>query len=503
MRYLAYFILFFGMLYSSQIKAVSTIHTNLSYFFQGENVELSKIQQFEIEIEAFVKYLRQFDQEPPKKRIDKVVKEIAKKYFKQYNNEGSLLELMVVGQHNALSATALNALIFTELKIPFKIEEKEDGLALIAFPEKEKIICDYVGKQTIFHWVEQSQVLVSSFLIDMGATTVSQLNMYGTILTIDMHFNVNRTISLKELAGLGLLKKAIQKIELQEFEKSATYIALGKQFYPNVRFGYLSYGVLTILVEKLAYDNILIMDYLLQLYDLTRQQGILDRLKHNISHVYNVALNERRDFEFTDSSKALVEVNLTRQDDKNLILSEMYKLEMGYYALRKDIVKAFESADKSLELNPKNKVMQDVFAELIVLKLTGSIEYGYTETQEVEIMRDSLNYYIQLHPFLKESPSIKRISIMMKCVEVSNAFDDNDAELGTPLLAELETLIKEYDIETSDIKPKIANAFSEVAVYYYRQKNYTLALEWIDKALSYNPTAEFIKVRKRNIENQL
>ncbi|MCC7452986.1 MAG: hypothetical protein IT222_02380 [Crocinitomix sp.] len=66
MRYLAYFILFFGMLYSSQIKAVSTIHTNLSYFFEGEDVELSKIQQFEIEIEAFVKYLRQFDQEPPK-----------------------------------------------------------------------------------------------------------------------------------------------------------------------------------------------------------------------------------------------------------------------------------------------------------------------------------------------------------------------------------------------------------------------------------------------------
>lgn len=46
---------------------------------------------------------------------------------------------MVVGQHNVLSATALNALIFTELKIPFKIEEKEDGLALIAFPEKKKL----------------------------------------------------------------------------------------------------------------------------------------------------------------------------------------------------------------------------------------------------------------------------------------------------------------------------------------------------------------------------
>ncbi len=498
MKFLTYFILFFGMFFASQLKAASAIHVNLFYFFQEPKVNQTKVLAFEIELESFIKYLRQFDQDPPKKRIDRIAVEIEKKYFKTYVNYASVFEFFERGYHNAISAVAVQAIILNELKIPFKIEERETGLALIAYPDKDKIIVPYSGKKDILYWNNTTQNYAANCLINMDLVTLAQVNTGGAIV-LDKYFKVNRTLTLKELSGLALMKQGMVALEKNDYAQGIELLTIGKKNYSDPRFGYLAFDAMSNSLDDLAYDNILIMDYLLQLYDLTRSKALLDRLKGNIEHVYYVALNERRDFTFTDSSKVLVESNLHRIADKNLIMSELYSHDMSFYYYKRNEDKALESGKQGLKYNPNNFEIQDKFTLLLTESLLNSLDTDYGDFDQFKRVEDSLNYYISQYPFIAESQYVKSTLISLKAEEMGEAFNANNYEIGKSLVEELDLLLTNYDFKDSEVNEIVADGYSDVAVYYYREKNYTLALEWIDKALGLDPTSEFIKSRKQNI----
>ncbi|NOQ72705.1 MAG: hypothetical protein GQ574_11915 [Crocinitomix sp.] len=501
MRFLSLCILIVALLFSTELSAKNSIYTNLSYFFQDAEADLPLLKVYERNVEELVKDLRQFDQDSKKKRIDRISKAVEKKFFKLHNNEADMADFFVSGLHNSISARAIQAIILVELDIPYRLAENGGGLQLIAYPQSEYIILEYDTKSAYLTWTEETKTRAINDLISMAVITKSQANNYGFGL-IDKHFNTTNRITLQELAGLDLMKKGILAIEGGEYLKATELLTIGNDNYADNRFGYLKYGAMDLAVEDMTYDNVLIMDYMLQMYDLTRKKAVLDRLKSNLTHVYYIALNERRDFEFSDSTKSLVLKKLKRDGDKNLIMSSFLSNDMYYYFKKGERDKAFDSAAEGLAYNPKNLEIQNVFGGLLIGYLFYDIAW-LNDDLEMTTIVDTLAYYTTTYPFLEESEDIKGFMILIICEQVAEAFNSNMEKEGLYALPELDQLLKDYDYEDEELNEEIAGSYSDIAIYYYREKQYALAMEWVEKAVKLFPDSEYINQRKKNIEAKL
>jgi hypothetical protein len=501
MRFLARYILIFSLLFSADVNAKNSIYENLSYFFQDANADLPMVRVFEKNVALFVQDLREFNQGSKKKQIDRITKEIEKKFFKQYRNEADLADFFVSGLHNSISARAIQTIILTELDIPFLLKEYAGGFQLIAYPQSDKIVVEYEKNPPCLPWTDDTKSKAINFLIAMDVVTRSQANSYGFGL-IDKHFNSTRSISIQQLAGLDLMKKGLLEIGNDAYSNASKLLTIGQNVYIDNRFGYLKFGTMNYVIDDLSYDNILIVDYLTQIYDLTRKRANLDRLKNNLEVVYNVALNERRDFVFTDSAKSLVQENLSRKADQNLLLSSFATIDIFYYFNHRDGKKAYDLAVQGLAYNPNNLEIQNIFGNLLVQNLFSDEDWFYSELDNDKIM-DTLDYYLAEYPFLVENADIIDFSILVKTDQVSGAFNANQPDEGHAFLAELEQLLVNYDLKESNIIEDLAFSYSEIAVYYYREKQYNVALEWVNKAIDLYPDSDSINNRKKNIEDKL
>lgn len=501
MKFLSWFILSLTLFCSTQLSAKNPFYENLTYFFQNKDADMSALRAADIAIESFLRQVHQFDQDSKKKRIDRITKAINQEFFKTYKNEASFGDLFLSGVHNPVSARALQIIILEELDIPFQLLENGKELQLIAYPKSERIMIEYDKNQGFLPWTEDLQTEAINYLIDMGVTTMSQANSFGYSL-IDKYFTVKKEITLQELAGLDLMKKGMAAIALRDYLKAAELMNLGKVNYKDQRFDYLRFGVMEFAVNEMTLDNFLILDYMLQVYDMTRKQAILDRLKINMSHVYYQALSVRRDFNYAENAKVLVPQKLTREEDRSLILSDFLQIDMFYYYGKDEDDKSFECAKKGLAYNPNNFEIQDIFANLLLDYLFFNNDF-FAEFEDEAASLDSLELYMINYPFLKESKKITNFFILFKAEEISDFFTKNNENEGLIRLKELDEILVNYDYEEVDLNETIAYAYSDVATYYYRQKKYERALEWAKKALKLHPESEIIQQRKKNIEGKL
>ncbi len=496
---LCLFILTFS--HSVGLCTKSSVYSNLSYFFQEPDADLPMVKVYEKKIQELITGLHKYDQNSKKKRIDRISNDIEAKFFKQYKNDANLADLFVYGYHNAISARAIQAIVLTELEIPFILAEQGEILTLTTYPESEKINVEYSTKLNTLAWTEETKTTIINYLIEMEVVSRSQANRYGYEL-IEKHFGGTNSISIQELAGLHLMKKGILLIGSSDFLKAVEILKIGKMNYSDNRFNYLMFGAMNLGIDDLTFDDILIMDYLTTLYDLTGKRATLDRLKNNIKLVYRIALNERNDLVYADSSKALAKSNITQESRQKIILSDFLMIEMYYYAIQRNSEKSFECAVNGLALNPKNIEIQNVFGSLVLENLFYGENWIY-EDLDIDDRVDSLDYYIQAFPFLSDSKEINEFYIATKCDEISVSFNNNQLQTGLKLLSDLEQLINDYNYKESKINQTIASTYSDIATFYYREKNYTVAFEWIEKAVSIYPNSESINVRKKNIEAKL
>ena len=412
MKFLSQYLLIVALLFSMQLSAKNPIYENLTYFFQNEDADMSALRAAYIALESFLRQVHQFDQNPKKKRIDRITKAIEQEFFKTYKNEANFGDLFLSGFHNSVSARALQVIILEELDIPFQLLENGRELLLIAYPKSERISVEYDQDESFLPWTEDLQTEAVNYLINMGVTTMAQANNYGYSL-IDKHFTAKKEISLQELAGFDLMKKGMAAIALRDYVKAAELLNLGKVNYKDERFDYLRFGAMEYAADEMTLDNFLMLDYMLQVYDLTRKQATLDRLKINMSHVYHQALSVRRDLNYAENAKKLVAQKLTREEDRNLILSDFLLIDMLYYYGKDEEEKAFESAKQGLAYNPNNYEIQDVFPNLLLQYLFFNSDF-FVEFEDEKASLDSLDLYVANYPFLNESKKITNFFILFK-----------------------------------------------------------------------------------------
>ncbi|HEY0741454.1 MAG TPA: hypothetical protein VGD40_08330, partial [Chryseosolibacter sp.] len=132
-------------------KAMFDAHLNKTkpeafklFIASGQTLNEQAIDQAFQHFDLFIKRVN--TEKVLSKRNDKKVKlvydDVHDTFLRKYELENRFEDIFINGHYNCVSATALYALVFEKLNIPYVIKEKPTHVYLIAYPSTERIIVE-------------------------------------------------------------------------------------------------------------------------------------------------------------------------------------------------------------------------------------------------------------------------------------------------------------------------------------------------------------------------
>ena len=269
--------------------------------------------------------------------------------------------------YNCVTGTALFAIIFDELNIPYSIIEVPRHVYLIAYPETDKIAVESTDfKDGIYAWTEYSKTSAVNFLISIEAVTEREVKFKGIQAIIDEHFYANSKLTFENLVSLHFFNRALYYCEREKFEEALTSLRRGNELYDSNRAKLIEGSILGQLIVDTEKSNIDLIQYLISYYKVSTTQVQKENALGSFRYAVSQAFIPRKDLTYTDSAESMIYSILEDTNSQNAFIGELEFCKSYYYSIRKEPKKALKSALNGYRLAPQNKIFEDIIAELII-----------------------------------------------------------------------------------------------------------------------------------------
>lgn len=481
------------LLFQTQVHANLTLEEKVRLLYQ-EDGESKKADKFIVELTDFCTSLEKYRDLAPKKKVKKVFVATKSTFLRRYKLRTHFSEIGSFDTYNCVTGSALLAIIFDELDIPYAVVEVPRHVYLIAYPTSYAIGVESTDlKDGVYYWTEYNKRQAVSFLIATEEVSEREVQLKGVNAIIEEFFYTNDQLDFEALIGIYYFNCSLYALDDEDYKTALNYIRTSVGLYTNERNNFMMRTILRNMIADSEFDDVSIVNYITLYYDLTEKKSEKDRMEATFNYVYQEALQTRRDFGFTDTSVIYVKRNLQKETDRNLFLSQTELITATWHSIRGNTSKALAAAKKGYHLNPSNFQFQDFIPMLI-------IEETLREEPDTDVFLDSIASYETQFPFIWENENFSDMVVLYFSFAVSDLFLGNTETYGLEVLAALEaTLIKTKFDSTKVTATEVAEAYSQVGTYYYRRKNYQEALVWIKKAEHLDPASESIIYKAKQI----
>jgi tetratricopeptide (TPR) repeat protein len=452
--------------------------------------------KFKKELNFFIHELEVFNSQSPAKRVKKIFTLTKKKYLQNYYLYAFFPELNTENHFNCVTGTALFAIIFDQLSIPYSIVEVPQHVYLVAYPDSYKIGIESTSeKNGVYVWTEHTKLEAVSYLMNIGKVTDQEVKLKGIDAIITEYFYTNEELDFDGIVGLHLINRSLYLSDRKKNKEALGCLKRAHQFYKGPTLDLIEGSVLAELISTTELDNIDMIDYLTRYYSICSAKSEKQRSLNNFEFIVNEALITRRDLVFVDSSEALVKINLDENSQK-LFQASIEKVRAIWHHNRGKDDESFACAEKSYALNPLDKSVEDLLATCLINSFTES------DLMDEEIGEYVLKY-VAKYPFLHESPRFINFEIALYAMLAGDYFLDNEPEEGKLYLSKMEALLDNPEIDLDDVGEFIGEAYGQYSTYLFRQGSYADALKWIDVALEYEPGSPTHESRREYILTKL
>lgn len=449
------------------------------------------------EFKSFSYKLLKYDGLSPNKKVKNVVKDIQKEYLGYFSEQALFPDIYEKKIFNCVTGTALIALMFDELDIPYSIVEVPRHVYMIAYPGTLDIAVESTDqKKGVYNWTDYSLNASLEFLILIDKTTENEIKYKGAEAVVAEHFYVNKTLDFYNLAGIHYYNAAILQCQKQKFEKGLTFIKKGKELYHHQLYDMLHWYILANLIDNTSFEEIAMVDYLSKYYDLIEDEKKDEMVENNLTVALQHALFERKDEAYCDSALVLINNNVQDTSRQKILKSYYYLVKANWAASRQRNKLSLELAEEGIRLNPENKEFED----LIVFGMLNSMNYLSTSDEVTE----TFEVFLQKYPSLDDNIDFQVAYVgMLLYVASDYIFQDN--EEGFEIMDRAFDYMNKKDIDQTDellIEP-LAELHAQLSTYYFRAKEYEKALTEINKALELIPNSESYQNKKSYILEKL
>lgn len=434
---------------------------------------------------------KEVNNKPEVKKVKFIYDYVHKTFFKVYKLKNSFSDIFEKGEYNCVSATALYAIIFSKLEIPYQIKELPEHVYLIAYPYSTKILIETTTPEKGYYRVNDDfQKKFVKHLFDSKTISKQEYDTSEINVLFNKYYFSSENISLIQLIGLQYSNYGLYDFEDKNYEIAISELKKANFLYPSERNKYTLKLFLSFQVANNSYNDQKQIDNLAILcrYNNLKDSEISnENIKGEFSRIIQTQLIDNSDFQKFEKSHSIISGALT---DSSLIndIDFSYHMELARlgYVNSKDSEFETNHLQAAFRINPHNANLQAI--------ILGYFERMVQKNSEVKSILSLTDEYSAKFDFLNNNNEFN--GIKANCfLELSyQNFSLNDISKGEKILKDFEkfcTLKKE-------VKPNSAfveRAYSVAASAYYKKGNYSKSKQFLKTGLLYAPDSFGLKQR--------
>ena len=461
--------------YSSIDLFLAMDYTNNSVNYKNEVAQF--IQKLVIELS---------DIKNEKKRLKLIYKRVHEHYFKKYEEVAFFNDIFTSGTYNCATATALYAYVLEEMGIDFVIKETPTHVYLIANPAKTSFIIETtLPSNGIYYFDNRFKQNFINYLHDNKIISDSEYRTKSLDDLFASFYLSDRSINLKELAGLHYYNKAVANLDDKKNAEALRNIEKAELLYPSNAIKYVRSGA----AELVLNDEITTKKYngrtlAVYLNSNIGNAGVMHNCQVFFGEISEELLVNHPDLDRYSTFYDQFIHNVSDSVDKSSFSQDFYNLVAYYYYNRNNYNQALGYYSKAYQLNGDNTRTQHLISELLSKKIS-------INPNENNIL-DTLDFYAVKFPFIKQEANFQQMFYFGSIQAISNDCEHDSIDQA---LAKLDVLVKRYrkHLDASESEMMVAGAYQVVASYYYRQRKYNDARKIYEDGMAVCPNSVDLK----------
>lgn len=429
-----------------------------------------------------------YQNKKPQKQIKSVYEKIHNTFLTKYEVENRFYEIFESGNYNCVTATALYAIIFEKLNIPYAIKEEPTHVYLVAYPDIHNILVETTTP--VFGFMNFDQAFKNNFINNLKNQKIiskDEVDSNTTEQLFNKYYFSTENINLEKLVGIHYMNDAIFLQEHGKTKASFEQAEKAYLFYPSKRCQYLIASFGSLYAGSTELDP-LTRSKLVAKLSRHKNMGITnDMIKGEFNNVTQELLIKKNDKQLY---KDCYNIFINGIDDPELIddIAYYYNYENGrIYFNQGNFENARNYFRKSMELQPNNVDLGLLF--------TQCLSKTFISANSSAIL-DTIQMYRVEFPALMEIQNFKAIVGTAYLLEFQNFYTKGKSIEGDKYKILFENLMKNderlyihYDV--------IGQAYSAASTFYFKRGQKAKAKELIVKGLEYAPGSYELRVRQQ------
>jgi tetratricopeptide (TPR) repeat protein len=472
--------------------------TDLFNLFMANGTILNE-SQFKETRQRFYNHVTKTASQPnlQNKKNDKKLKtlydNLHETFLIKYDLKNKFENIFDNGYYNCVSASALYALAFENLGIPYVIKEKPTHVYLLAYPQNEKIVVETTSPTSAYNTLNDPfktayiKMLKEQKVISNAEYVGGDINA----LFDKYYFGEQEDISILNLVGIQYMNDGLFKLDDQKYIEAFHQLEKAYLFYPSKRMGYLLYLTLLHAIDASASDVLDQATYLGKFARFKSYAGSADLLPAEFERVAYKLLFEHSDRMQLNAYYQKIDSTLHDQETRDELAS-IYNYENARYLYSQGHYKAaLPYLEKALDLKPNNLDVNNLF--------TATLGETFDNDGVSEESIKKMDGYAAKYKSLQENNVFAKLQGKVYLFQIASAYDLNKPAEGDKYRVVFENhMTKHADLSIEN--SFIGNAYSRAAVFYFRKGQTTKAKSIIEKGLTYAPNSNELLSRQRMIK---
>lgn len=417
------------------------------------------------------------------KKIKVVYDYVHKQFLKVYKLKNCFMDLFESGEYNCVSATALYAIVFSKLNIPYQIRETPEHVYLIAYPNTSKILIETTSPTKGYFQFNNS--FVSSFVQNLYESKIISKEEYEKTPPNELfnkHYFTSESVTLLELSGLQYSNYALFALDDNNYLQANEECKKAYYLFRGEKHKYLMKSIIANILDKSGYatfESVVNLSILCRYNNLNPKEIDNDVILNEFTKVLQAQLIDKSDYLLIDKSYKLISDELTDSLLKNEI-GFRYNFELARlgYLNSKGKDYQLEKLANAYKFNSLNANLRS----LIVAHYTQFVQ-KYDDCKGASEFSEK---FVLQFDFMKEHELF--LSVKASCY-LENAYESyyfNDLKSGDQYLK----LYEELNSNNQNLIPNesfVERAYSQAAVAYYKKGNYAKSKQLLKSGLKYAP----------------
>lgn len=453
----------------------------LSHYTNKENFSSAKVHQLITDCVNDLK--NETSGQDDVKKVKTIYKLVHKRFLNVYKLQNSFTNIFETGEYNCVSGSALYAIIFHLMDIPFQVVEAPQHVFLFAYPNSHRIAIETTMPQKGYFTFSDSYVQkFINYLHESKMISNEEFENTSPNQLFEKYYFETKGLSIQGLAAIQYANYAIYDLEENENEKALEEIKKAYFIHQSERTKYLLQSVLRLCITNNNYKttgDVHNLAILCRMNAKNNKEVSNEQIKYEFSRLTQEQLVSNSDFDgYTKSFNTLSTSMIDSVLKSDISFHYHYEMARLGFTVSKENDYELMHLKGAYAAKPRHADLRSMIKSYFSRLSENDVDMSTVMKRIDTFSRD--------FDFLNEDHQFNTIRANCFLEMAYQRFMLQDISKGESYLANFESLCSKNE----NIKPGerfVERAYSTAAAYYYKKGNRVKTQQTLKKGIVYAP----------------